>query len=61
MRRDEPDEPDQPGDRDRGGGDEARECQEDRAFAADVDTQVGGRLFAQEEPVEHAGTGHDRD
>ena len=61
MRRDESDEPDQPGDRDRGGGDEARECQQDRAFAADVDTHVGGRLFAQEEPVEHAGPSDDRD
>ena len=55
VRHDEPDEPDQARDRDRGRRHERREAQEDRALPADVDAEVGRRLLAEQEPVERRG------
>ena len=54
VRHDEPDEPDQAGDRDPCGRDERREPEEDHALAADVDAEVRRGLLAEQEPVEGA-------
>ena len=57
MRHDEPDEADQPADRDGRRGHERGQAEEDRPLAPDVDAEVRRRLLAEEQPVERSAPG----
>ncbi len=61
VRDDEPDEADQAGDRHGGRRDQAGQAEQDRPLAPDVDSEVGGRLLAEQEAVERPRPEQDRD
>ena len=58
---DQPDEADESGDRDPGGGGQRGQGQEDAPLALDVDPEVAGRRVAQEHPVQGPGAPGDAD
>ena len=61
VRHDEPDEPDQPADRDAGRRRQGGQGQQDAPFAPDVDAQVARRRIAEEQAVEGPRSQHHED
>ena len=61
VRHDEPDEPDQPADRDRRRGHERGQAEQDRPLAPDVDAEMGRRFLAEEQPVQRPRPDEDQD